>query len=107
MCANVDSMPGADAESKKAALVSRRCIALALVGSTPSSNSSLSTILQDGYLGTVKQWMDDTLSGAVGEFLDTAIFFLLVLPPRNETHKITPISMFSGSTDLLLRSIFL
>jgi hypothetical protein len=41
---------------------------LALIGATPSSNSSLDIILQNEYLRTVKKWMDDCVSGSVGEF---------------------------------------
>jgi hypothetical protein len=68
-------MPGDEPQSKIAALVSRRCIVLALVGSTPCGNSSLSAVLQNGYLSTVKLWMDDTLSGKVGEFIAAAMSF--------------------------------
>mmetsp|Transcript_25460 Transcript_25460/g.47448 ORF Transcript_25460/g.47448 Transcript_25460/m.47448 type:complete len:872 (-) Transcript_25460:2332-4947(-) len=66
MASSLDSVPGDDPEKKKAILISRRCIILALVGATPTSNSSLDVILQNGYLSTVKQWMDAILNGSVG-----------------------------------------
>ena len=58
-----------DNETKKAALVKRRCIILAIVGSTPSSNSSLVQILRYGFLKTTKSWLDEILNGSIGEFV--------------------------------------
>lgn len=68
MASILDSVATEDIERKKAALISRRCLVLALVGSTPSSVSSLDLILQNGYLSSVKAWMDDILGGSLGEF---------------------------------------
>jgi hypothetical protein len=67
MASGTESVAGDDIERTKAILVSRRCIILALVGSTPVGNTSLDLILQNGYLSSVKLWMDDILSGSVGE----------------------------------------
>ena len=41
---------------------------LALVASTPTESSVLDIVLQNGYLSTVKLWMDDILKGTLGEF---------------------------------------
>jgi hypothetical protein len=41
---------------------------LSLVASTPTENSMLDIVLQNGYLSTVKLWMDDILKGTLGEF---------------------------------------
>jgi hypothetical protein len=57
-----------DNETKKKILSQRRCIILAIVGATPSSNAPLQSILQTGFLSSVKSWMDDILSGSIGEF---------------------------------------
>jgi hypothetical protein len=51
----------------KAALEYRRCIVLGLVGSTSSTNPALERILESGYLDHVKTWLEDILSGTVGE----------------------------------------
>jgi hypothetical protein len=67
MASSLDGLAGDAIEIKKAILVSRRCIILALVGSTPIDTSSLTIILKDGYLSTVKHWMDDILSGSLGK----------------------------------------
>jgi hypothetical protein len=47
-----------------------------LVASTPTENTTLDLILQNGYLSEVKLWMDDILKGFVGEFFS---FFYKVL----------------------------
>lgn len=70
MASSLDSVVGKDIEPKKGTLISRRCLVLALVGSTPSSVSSLDLILQNGYLSSVKTWLDDILDGSLGEFQD-------------------------------------
>ena len=49
-------------------LISRRSAVLALVASTPTENSVLDIVLQNGYLSIVKLWMDDILKGTLGEF---------------------------------------
>lgn len=66
--ASVDSIPG-DSDTKNKILAQRRCIILAIVGATPSSNTSLALILQNGFLSTVKSWLDDILNGSVGELV--------------------------------------
>jgi hypothetical protein len=58
-----------EAQAKKQILSQRRCIILAIVGATPSSNAPLQSILQIGFLRSVKTWMDDILSGSVGELV--------------------------------------
>jgi len=67
MASNLESIPG-DPDTKKAVLITRRCIILTLVASTPTENTTLDLILQNGYLSEVKLWMDDILKGFVGEF---------------------------------------
>ena len=66
-----DDVSGDLVESKKAVLAQRRCIILAIVGSTPSNNYSLARILQNGFLSKVKSWLDDILNGSVGELVFT------------------------------------
>lgn len=53
---------------KSAVLEYRRCIILAIAGATPTSNAQLVQILTNGFLDSVKSWLDDILSGSVGEF---------------------------------------
>jgi hypothetical protein len=67
MASSLDGIAGETIESKKEILVSRRCIILALVGSTPIDTNALNIILTEGYLNAVKYWMDDILSGSVGK----------------------------------------
>lgn len=75
MASNLERISG-DPDTKKAILISRRCIILTLVASTPTENTTLDLILQNGYLSEVKLWMDDILKGFVGEFFS---FFYKVL----------------------------
>jgi len=56
-----------DPETQAAILAQRRCVILAIVGSTPASNSSLTFIMESGFLSSVKSWVDAILSGVVGE----------------------------------------
>mmetsp|Transcript_10086 Transcript_10086/g.11611 ORF Transcript_10086/g.11611 Transcript_10086/m.11611 type:complete len:871 (+) Transcript_10086:59-2671(+) len=65
MASNLENISG-DPDSKKATLISRRCIILTLVASTPTENTTLGLILQNGYLSEVKLWMDDILKGLLG-----------------------------------------
>ena len=44
----------------------RRCIILAIVGSTPVENANLKAVLESGYLSTVKTWYDQILQGSTG-----------------------------------------
>ena len=69
MADNLDSISGDLVESKKAILAQRRCIILAVVGATLSSNITLANVLQIGFLSTVKSWLDDILGGSVGELV--------------------------------------
>lgn len=85
MASNLESIPG-DPDTKKAVLITRRCIILTLVASTPTENTTLDLILQNGYLSEVKLWMDDILKGFVGEFFP---------------------SMFDNRTVAYIHSIFL
>ena len=64
---NTGSIAG-DSNNKNAILISRRSTIVTIIGSTPIENSTLDTVLQNGYLGTVKLWMDDILRGTVGTF---------------------------------------
>lgn len=67
MASNASDVPG-DKDTQTAILVQRRAIILAIVGATPSSSSSLALILRNGYLNSIKSWLDDILSGSVGEY---------------------------------------
>ena len=61
-------MPATSGDEEKASvLVRRRSILLALCAATPVEATSLRTIIQNGYLTTVKSWLDDILSGSTGE----------------------------------------
>ena len=44
----------------------RRCIMLAIVGSTHVENANLKLVLENGYLSTVKTWYDQILQGSLG-----------------------------------------
>lgn len=67
MASSLDSIPSGDVETRKAILIARRSVVLALVGSTTPDNVSVDRILINGYLSTTKSWMDDILNGSVGE----------------------------------------
>eukprot|EP00978_Attheya_sp_CCMP212_P010863 scaffold26379_cov52-Attheya_sp.AAC.2 len=54
-------------EQKTATLVRRRCILLAVIGSTQPDSAPLKVILNNGYLVLVKKWLDDILNGDVGK----------------------------------------
>jgi hypothetical protein len=69
----VESIVGfADADVKKRALDYRRCVVLAFVGSTPSNFSSLDHILSNGYLTSVKSWLEGMLASTEGRSLPIA-----------------------------------
>ena len=40
---------------------------LSLVASTPLENAMLGMVLRNGYLSTVKLWMDDIMKGTLGK----------------------------------------
>jgi hypothetical protein len=66
----VESIIGSvDAELKKRALDYRRCVVLAFIGSTPSNFTSLDHILSNGYLTSVKAWLDGMLASTEGRSL--------------------------------------
>ena len=67
MASSASDIPG-DTNTQMAILAQRRCIILAIVGATPSSNSSLGVIMQSGFLSAIKSWLDDILAGKVGEY---------------------------------------
>lgn len=67
-----------DKDTQTAILVQRRCIILAIVGSTPSSNSSLGLVLENGFLSSAKSWLDDILNGSIGELLATCFLVGLI-----------------------------
>ena len=85
-----------DLDTQGAIMAQRRCIILAIVGSTPSSNSSMALIMESGFLSSVKLWLDDILSGVVGESPEAHVFASNVLFP-------TKCALFPvGGVDLLL-----
>lgn len=57
-----------DSPARKFILEQRRCILLAIVGTTPPSSPSVSRLLSQGYLSHVKVWLDDILTGSVGTY---------------------------------------
>jgi hypothetical protein len=79
MADNIDSLSGDLVESKKAILAQRRCIILAIVGATPSSNTTLASVLENGFLSTVKSWLDDILGGSVGELVFSFLRLAVVI----------------------------
>jgi hypothetical protein len=63
----------------------RRCIILAIVGSTPVESPSLKAVLDSGYLSDVKLWYDQILQGSVGKWDERncsvfQAFLLLTMP---------------------------
>lgn len=81
-------MPATSGDEEKASvLVRRRSILLALCAATPVEATSLRTIIQNGYLTTVKSWLDDILSGSTGgiEYLIHMINSIAYLPVTRET----------------------
>lgn len=67
MAEDVLKIPGElDLDKKRAAVEHRRCILLALLACTSPNNPTLKKLLSAGLLVTVKAWLDDILSGAIG-----------------------------------------
>ena len=52
----------------KEVLEFRRCIVIAVVGSTPVESAPVKMALDSGYLSQVKTWYDQILQGKVGRF---------------------------------------
>ena len=67
MAESVDGVVADIPETKKAVIAYRRCIILAIVGSTPADSQALGRIVSSGFLSTVKFWLDQILNGSVGE----------------------------------------
>ena len=89
---NIEKIPAATLELKKATIEQRRCILLALAGATPKTSPSLSRILANGYLVTVKSWLNDILNGSVGKLV---------------SHQFHPAkNMFSRLTRIILNFFF-
>ena len=67
MAGSVLDIPGnIDLEAKAAMLAQRRAVLLSVVGSTPASNDAVTSVLNDGFLVTIKAWLDDILNSVVG-----------------------------------------
>mmetsp|Transcript_16766 Transcript_16766/g.23671 ORF Transcript_16766/g.23671 Transcript_16766/m.23671 type:complete len:847 (-) Transcript_16766:382-2922(-) len=67
MAGSFDAIAGnIDQRQKVSILEQRRCVLLAIVGSTSSNNDSLVEILERGFLSTVKKWLADILSKTIG-----------------------------------------
>lgn len=74
MASSVDKIPGdGDTTSKLASLEQRRCILLAIMGSTAPDNVGLKRSLERGLLTAVRLWLDEILSGKVGKLLVVSI----------------------------------
>jgi len=81
-------MPATSSDEEKASvLVRRRSILLALCAATSVEAKSLQSIIQNGYLMTVKGWLDDILSGSTGgiDYLTHMLNSLAHLPVTRET----------------------
>ena len=66
---SIDKVSGAaEPGIKQKTLDYRRCVLLAIVGATPTESPSLDRILSDGYLLTVKTWLEEALSSSEGMF---------------------------------------
>lgn len=66
MAMNSYSASQENTETKISFSTQRRCILLAIIGSTPPSSASLRRLLFNGLLFVVKSWLDDILNGLVG-----------------------------------------
>jgi len=67
MASSVLDIPGnIDLEAKAAMLAQRRAVLLSVIGSTPASNESVISVLNNGFIGTTKAWLDDVLNSVVG-----------------------------------------
>ena len=67
MASSVLDIPGnIDLEAKASMLAQRRAVLLSVIGSTPASNEAVSTVLNNGFIGTIKAWLDDVLNSVVG-----------------------------------------
>jgi hypothetical protein len=71
---NTDKIVGTvDPELKKQTLRYRRCIVLAVVGGTPIEAPSLARLVVNGYLDSVKLWLDEILSMPEGVSFATVV----------------------------------
>jgi hypothetical protein len=61
------SLSSAGDVGKKSVLEQRRCLILAIVGSTSADFPSVSRIISNGYLSHIKVWLDEILKGSVGK----------------------------------------
>jgi hypothetical protein len=109
MAQSIDEIPGDVAETKKAILVQRRCIILAIVGSTPYNNKSLARILSNGFLSTVRSWLEDILSGSVGELVlycrsahSRRCRRHIVVYSNADSRNFFLVVVYAGAVDLLL-----
>lgn len=67
MASNIENPNGTlSDEVRSNILAQRRCILLALIGSTPSTSFVVRGILESGYLVVVKSWLDDILNKGLG-----------------------------------------
>lgn len=81
---------------KKATLVQRRALLLAVAAGTPQESPSMTQLLSEGYVHEVKVWLDDILSESVGELTTRGV--LGCLEPGDSPHIFSHI----GGVDLLL-----
>ena len=61
-----------DTTLKNQALQYRRCVVIALVGSTNPGDPSIERILASGYLTSLKSWLADILANPTGMWLSIA-----------------------------------
>jgi len=87
MAESINSIPGDyDLQRKTQILEQRRCILLAIPGSTAPSNPALKYILANGYLVMVKSWLDDIRNKSVGgvDLLLHLLMNIIKLPVTKE-----------------------
>ena len=110
MAESVDGVVADIPETKKAVIAYRRCIILAIVGSTPADSQALGRIVSSGFLSTVKFWLDQILNGSVGELswisrhqLSTSLLHRHAGSMYTFSHKfLLDLPAILGGVDLLL-----
>ena len=98
----VENIGSANPASDRRTLDYRRCVVLAIVGATPAESPSVGRILTNGYLDSVKLWLDDTLSGSEGMFVAFVNAIFLLGHVSIETFTDAASSSNTGGIDMLL-----
>lgn len=85
----------------KEVLEFRRCIVIAVVGSTPVESASVRAVLDGGYLDHVKTWYDQILHGKVGKIEQQRTLSSSCSSYKSQPSPFWP-SRDTGGVDLLL-----